>query len=123
MISQMDFELGLVPEMTAVERAFLAYHEANDGVYRLFVAYTLTAIREGHATYSAKAIFERIRWETSVKAKKMGLHDKEPKPFRLPNQFTPFYARLFMRDHPEHKGVFSLRASAADDSVTLNPNN
>jgi hypothetical protein len=52
------------------------------------------------------ALYERARWE-------IALATSDPD-FRLNNNFRAFYARLLMLNHPELRGLFDLRVSAAD---------
>lgn len=93
------------------ESRFEAYHKANPHIYELFKRFTFEKIRAGAKNLGSKAVFERIRWETGVET----VGDD----FKVNNIFTPFYARLFMRDYPEHEGFFRVRASAADQDVAL----
>ena len=45
------------------------FHKQNPHVYDLFQSFTLDVIARGHKHYSAKAVFERIRWHTDVETK------------------------------------------------------
>jgi len=83
----------------AIKLKWWAWHRENPDVYELFKRFTLDVIRRGHDSYSSKAIFERIRWHSDVET-------QGGDPFRMSNNFTPYYARLFMVEHPEHQGFF-----------------
>lgn len=83
-----------------MKRTFKEYHEKNPQIYRAFRAFTLKAIERGHKNFSAEFIFNVIRWETKVSG------DDE---YKLNNNFKAGYARLFMKDHPEHEGFFRTR--------------
>jgi hypothetical protein len=89
----------------AMER-FEKYHEKNPQIYEKFKAIAFEAIRRGHKNLSAEFIFNVIRWKTNVSA----IDDK----YKICNDFKPFYARKFMKDHPTMKGFFRCRASKAD---------
>lgn len=84
---------------------FREYHEANPQIYRAFRRYALDTIRKGFSHYSAKGIFELIRWHTGVAANGE---------FKINNNYTPHYARMFMNEFPNHTGFFLTRQSKAD---------
>ena len=87
---------------TKWEAKMLAFHEANPKVYELVKQFTFDVIATGRKTFSMTSIFERIRWFTSVET-----HGDD---FKLCQNYFPYYARMFMRDHPEHDGFFKTRA-------------
>lgn len=86
--------------------AFCSYHEANPNVYMEFERMTLQTIAKGFQHYSAKGIFELIRWHTGTAAYKDC--------FKINNNYTPFYARMFEKAHPQHKDFFRKRGSKFD---------
>lgn len=69
-------------------------------VWRLFERFAVEALRAG-VRIGAKAIWERMRWETRVTQTLPGAP-------ALNNNFTPFYARLFDAKHPG-LGLFKFR--------------
>lgn len=86
---------------------FCSYHEQNPHIYKEFERMTLLTIREKKfKNYSAKGIFELIRWHTGVEA----FRDC----FKVNNNYTPFYARMFEQRHPEYKDFFRKRGSIFD---------
>ncbi len=89
-------------EENTIREAFERFHRANPAVYALFERFALEAIHSGADTLGAKAVWERLRWETSVQVE----HRAQ---FKLNNNFTPYLARLFMERHPEHGDVFHTR--------------
>lgn len=98
-------------EPTALESAFDEFHEANPEVWDLFKKYTFEVLRAGHKHYSSKAIVERIRWHTDIETKGGG--------FKVNNNFTQFYARLFMHTYPKHADFFRTRkVSGAPEVAT-----
>lgn len=80
-----------------IKQKWWQYHKENPEVYELFKRFTLEVIASGHLRYSSKAIFERIRWHTEVETSGE---------FKMSNNYTPYYARLFMWEFPEHDGFF-----------------
>lgn len=84
---------------------FWQYHRENPQVYAEFCRITYQAIERGYKNWGAKGVFEILRWNTAVRARGE---------FKICNDYTPFYARLFMRDHPQHAGFFRVRESKCD---------
>lgn len=79
------------------------YHNKYPKVWELFAKFTFDRIGRGFKHYSAKAVFEQIRWETD-----QANVDPE-KQFKVGNNYHSFYARRFMRMYPEHDGFFRTR--------------
>lgn len=90
---------------TRLEAAFWVFHEANPGVYRLFCRFTREAIERGRRHFSVCMVIERIRWETMIVTA-----DAD---FKINNNHRAYYARLWMREHPEHDGFFRTRRVVA----------
>lgn len=80
-----------------------AFHKAHPEVWDLFCKFTMQMIDRGYRNYSAKAIFERIRWE------KDSVGGDGVTSFKLNNNYTAFYARRFSRINPQHAGFFRTR--------------
>jgi hypothetical protein len=85
----------------ALKRKWWEFHLANPQVYELFKRFTFEALRSGRKNYSAYAIFERIRWHSEI--------ETQGDDFKLNNNHRPYYARLFMYEHPEYDGFFRTR--------------
>lgn len=68
-------------------------------VYPLFVKFALE-IAAKRSRFSAKAIVERLRWETAVTG---GID------FKIANAVTAYMAKRFVSEHPQHADLF-LRA-------------
>lgn len=81
--------------------AFEAFHATNPHVYRLFDQFTRMVIARNYNHHSARDIIHRIRWETSITT-----GDTE---FKINDHHSPYYARLWMKNNPEHDGFFQLR--------------
>ncbi|MBM66092.1 MAG: hypothetical protein CMH55_07655 [Myxococcales bacterium] len=88
-------------------REFWAFHRANPQVYRLFCRFTREAIEAGRRHFGARMIYERIRWYTMIET-------RSADGFKLNDHHHPYYARLFMRDHPEYAGFFRTRKAQGE---------
>jgi len=84
---------------TATIAKFLCWHKANIKIWLLFERFALQAIKSG-AKLGAKAIAERIRWESEV---------KQQEEYKVNNNYVSGYAVIFMIKHPEHAGYFETR--------------
>ena len=106
----MEFTPSQISSVNSIknsERKFRIFHEANPEVYELFKKFTFQAMSRGHKHLSAEMIINRIRWETKVVTT-----DKD---YKINNDYKPFYSRLFIVEHPQHKDFFRLRQSVADN--------
>jgi hypothetical protein len=92
-----------------IRTRFIAFHKANPDIYDLFERFTLEAIDSGMPKVGSKFIFERIRWEILVGTKGAGYCVATKRLLKLNNNFTAWYARLFMAKNRMHIGVFELR--------------
>ncbi len=101
-MSERDLFDNMEPKMV---REFRKYHSDNPHIYVAFRRYAWQAIDRGRRNIGAGLICERIRWDTALSG-----NDE----FKLNNNFRAFYARMFMREFPQHDGFFRTRASAAD---------
>lgn len=98
-------ERQLTPaEENTIREAFERFHRANPSVYALFERFTLEAVYAGAEHCGAKAVWERLRWEASITTRR-----NEGAQFNLNNNFTAYYARLFMEKHPDMPDVFRTR--------------
>jgi hypothetical protein len=85
-----------------INEDFWRFHEAHPEVYAFFDRFTRQLLRAGYANGSAKAVCERLRWETMF-APYTGR-------VKLNNNYTSRYARLWEHNNPQHKGFFRQRA-------------
>ena len=97
-----SFEASNDNHQTAWEAKFNAFHAENPHIYELVKKFTFEVIATGRKHYGMTSIINRIRWYTMVET----TGDR----FKINNNFYPYYARLFMREHPEHSGFFRTRA-------------
>ena len=79
---------------------FLAHHEANPEIYRLFKEYAVK-VAKYRPKYSAKAIFHVIRWDTM-------LAEVESE-YKIDDGWISHYARLFVEENPKYEGLFETR--------------
>jgi hypothetical protein len=91
-----------------------AFSKQHPYVSVLFVKFTKEIISRGFKNYSAKAIFERIRWETD----EADVDGKSS--FKLNNNYTAWYARKFMERYPEYDGFFRTRKQISDEHNATN---
>jgi hypothetical protein len=88
------------------ESAFRRHHAENPEIYEFFKRFAFEKIRAGATKLGGKAIWERIRWEAPV--------DRNGKAFKLDNNLTTWYVRLFQHDYPGLSHMFETRAARAD---------
>lgn len=89
------------------------FHVEHPEVWDLFVRFTFEMINRGYKHYSAKGVFERIRWEKDAGGD--GVTQ-----FKLGNNYTPFYSRRFMKMYPEYDGFFRLRQQTSEGRDATN---
>jgi hypothetical protein len=103
------------PEAPAnkLEAAFWEFHAARPDVYELVDRFSrIAAARRPH--FSINVVFERIRWETNIERGEVD--------FKINNNHRPYYARLWMRHNPAHKGFFrtrELKAGKPSDRIAV----
>ena len=87
--------------MSLLDDKFEQYHEDNPHVYDLFKHFTFELIEHGAKHYSPQAVIERIRWHTTIQT--------EGDAFKINNNWSAYYSRMFMQDYPEHNTFFRKR--------------
>lgn len=75
---------------------FLVYHKAKPEVWQHFERFALSVWESGRKKYGAKGIMERVRWHVEIES-----NNKED--FKVQNNFTAYYARIFLIKYPEAK--------------------
>ena len=93
--------------MSKYEKQFMEFHKENPHVYELFKRYTKAAMTTGREHYSAKAIFERIRWHTDIET-------NESLGFKLNNNHCPYYTRMFAAQFPNQAAFFRTRVLSSE---------
>ena len=89
-------------KLRSVEDRFWTFHLANPNIFKLFIRFAREAKQVGHQQYSARAIFHRVRWETTVVTNNSG-------GFKINNDYSSRYARLAMSKHLDLSGFFIIR--------------
>ncbi len=92
-------------EDPTLRAAFEKFHAENPHVYALLCRFSAEVMAAGLKHYAVKAIIERIRWHVQIETK----GDE----FKINNNHAPFYARLWLAEHPEFPGFFSIRAQTS----------
>jgi hypothetical protein len=90
--------------MAKSRKQFEEFHADNPQVYRLFCYFTLQVINAGYNKYSAEAIFNQIRWYTTIETR----GDE----YKINNDYKPYYSRKFMNEY--NVEIFRTRSSIAD---------
>jgi len=80
---------------------FFKFHDENPHVYKEFERRALLLINKGRRHFGAKAIFEAMRFDWAATTT-----DEE---FKLNNNYTAYYARMFEDKHPDYVGFFEMR--------------
>ncbi len=81
---------------------FNEFHRENPKVYASFKKFAFELIEAGCGHLGAKQIIERVRYETAIQTQ--GDPD-----FKINNNHTCFYSRLFCVDYPEHLQKFTFK--------------
>lgn len=85
----------------SIRDGFSKFHTENPHVYKAFESQVFRAIGLGKKKIGAKSIVEWIRWEVYLSTNDIS--------FKINNNYTSYYARLFVEKHPEHADIFSFR--------------
>jgi hypothetical protein len=86
---------------------FKKYDNENPQIWEQFKKYAFEAKVKGFTNYSAKGIFEIIRWHTAVSGNDA---------FKLNNNYHADYARKMMHEFPLFEGFFRVRELKASRS-------
>lgn len=85
--------------------AFLRNHSMHPEIWIEFARLTLSLIANGRTHYGAKAIMEVVRFNTSIRGSGE---------FKVNNNHTAFYARVWCLTYPEYETFFETRDRALD---------
>lgn len=80
---------------------FRVYHIDNPHVYQEFCKRAAMMLKTGRKKYSARTIFEVMRWDWDLKT----THED----FKISNDFIPIYVRMLIYHHPEYEQFFDLK--------------
>jgi hypothetical protein len=84
---------------------FLNMHRAKPEIYAEFYSVAETLIERGYVRYSAYGVMHIVRFRVW----KPGVDMRPEEDFKISNNMIPFYARLFLRDYPEHGDFFQIK--------------
>jgi len=102
---QLEIDWGDVP--SDMREGFETFHRDNPHVYTKLVSMTWSLVTRGHRRIGMGMLFEVLRWDWMMQT--------EGDTFKLNNNYRAFYARLLEANNPSLRGVFTKRASQADD--------
>lgn len=90
------------PTPAGLEAQFNDYHAANPHVYAALAREGRVLLARGHRKLGIKMLYERLRWQVYMET------TDDQYDFKLPNNYTAYYARLLMEQEPDFAGVFTL---------------
>ena len=102
-----DIRVSLISDGYSAEKVdqFIEYHTSNSKVWEEFQKLALDLIASGVAHYGAKAIQEVIRFHRAIRS---------DAGYKVNNNYSSFYARVFCLKYPEHKDFFETREVSSD---------
>jgi hypothetical protein len=105
-----EAKLGEQPQ-GQLEQEFWKFHADYPHVYTHLCNYTQEVLDQGYTEFAIACVWEHMRWELTVRTR-----DKN---FILPNNHRAYYARLWLREHPEHPKFFriTMLRSVRDEPV------
>ena len=86
---------------TDVKKRFKKFHLENPHIYKEFFLRAKKMAMTGRKKYSARTIFEVMRWDSDIKT--------NGRDFKITNDFIPIYVRMLIYNHPEYSDFFSLK--------------
>lgn len=88
----------------AIRERFLRFHDENLSVYRALERLAVQWRAQRGERQSIQMLYEVLRWQEGLST--------TGDPYRLNNDYSPYYARLLMHRNPGF--MFEIRASDAD---------
>ena len=85
---------------SASQEAFNLFDSEHPEFWDMFKKFTFEAVNSGRIKFSARTIYERMRWYTEIDSGGT---------YKVNNNWVPFYARKFMDCYPEHNTLFETR--------------
>lgn len=89
----------------SLQTDFETFHAEHPSVYRDFCRLALETEARGYARVSSDFLLHQIRWESDRRLK-------------LNNNFSAYYARLFVKEHPRKAHLFELRITRSERENT-----
>lgn len=97
----MSKQLEILDELNDIQSNFEVFHRDNPYIFKLFEELALKAISKGKRKIGSKQIIEVIRWKIWV--------ETEGEKYKINNNYTSRYGRLFVAKHPQYKDRFEFR--------------
>jgi len=93
-----------------MEKKFKKYHAENPHIYEAFKKLALEAIRTKRH-FSCRGIFHKLRWDSMISGEKWG----EKSGYKILNDTSPYYGRMFEKEFPQYKGFFHKKKILPSD--------
>lgn len=87
----------------------IEFHKKNPIVWELFDKFTRDRIAKGFKHYGARAIMDRIRWETAHP-------EYGDNQFKINNNHSAFYGRAWNKANPAYGDFYRTRAQTSKHS-------
>lgn len=81
-------------------KTFQQYDQEHPEIYAVYKNVAEEFIKKGAIKMGSKRIIEEIRWHKLVKTNEF---------FKVSNNYTAYYARKFVNDHPQYAGFFNFK--------------
>jgi len=81
-------------------KSFQQYDQDHPEIYSVYKNVAEEFIKRGKIKMGSKHIIEEIRWHKKVKTNEY---------FKVGNNYTAYYARKFVNDHPHYAGIFNFK--------------
>lgn len=91
----------------SIREGFEKFHKENPHVYEAFKHQAFRAIQKGRTKISAKLIINWIRWHEFIETNDLS--------FKINDAYQAYYARLFVTEFPQHRGIFEFRQLRNED--------
>lgn len=110
LIRQEDLFLNPIVQLALTNKEkfpddFIAWLKDNVHIWLAFSGQARSVIRRGHAHYSARTIIEYLRHHRATRQIAVG------EEWKLNDKNTPYLARLFALNYPEHEKLFEFRVT------------
>jgi hypothetical protein len=83
-------------------KTFQQYDQENKHIYELYKAIAINLAKEGRKQLGSKYIFEQMRYDHRF----VSNND----PFKINNNFAPYYSRKFVLEHPQYGNLFKFKS-------------
>lgn len=98
--------------MDDLKHKWWKWHRANLEVYEAFEIIAFDLIKQGHKRYSSDAILHIVRFNLN---RTKGPNDQ----YKINNNYSAYYARLFMHYHPRYNDFFETRQTNESNTTDL----